>query len=211
LFRILLLASGKAFIIPYCRGIGRRTLNPTTPLELPRPLRLKDGSEVTLRHLHERDAEEVCRTLPLSHRESDFLMFLPGEFNLTVEQEREYIRERDKNPRTLLICAEVEGRIAALCGARQNGFRRYAHQAEVGITVYKVYWGLGLGRALTQFVIDWAPTVGLRKLGLRVFEDNHKAIALYRSLGFVEEGRIKDDVLRVDGRYSDTIVMGLFV
>lgn len=43
---------------------------------------------------------------------------------------------------------------------------------------------------------------------LRTFADNTRAQNLYESLGFVEEGRLKDDRQRRDGSFGDTILMG---
>lgn len=180
-------------------------------VELPRTIVLNNGINAVIRDVVESDAAEICRKLPASHIESDFLAFMPGEFQWTIEQEKKYIRDRDSNPRTSLICATVDGHLVALAGAQQEEFRRAAHRAEIGITVFKEYWNIGLGRALTDHLIKWAATVGLRKLTLRVFADNARAIALYRSLGFYEEGLLKEDVLRVDGTYSDTIMMGLML
>ena len=44
--------------------------------------------------------------------------------------------------------------------------------------------GSGLGRALTQAVIDRATTRGCRRVELDVNSENPAAMALYRSLGF---------------------------
>lgn len=179
-------------------------------VSLPRELTLNDGSRVTLRRLLESDAEQVCALLPKAHLESDFLNFMAGEFDWTADREREFIREHERHPHSIVLCAERDSNFLALCGARQPPFRRYAHQAEIGITVFKAYWGIGLGRAMMRFLIDWSRLDGLRKLTLRVFDDNVRAINLYRSLGFCEEGRLRQDVLRADGRYSDTICMARF-
>jgi RimJ/RimL family protein N-acetyltransferase len=59
-------------------------------------------------------------------------------------------------------------------------------------------------------LVEWARQAGLRKLYLKVFSDNTRAIRLYESLGFVEEGRLKGDVLRGDGTYGDTLIMSHF-
>ena len=48
---------------------------------------------------------------------------------------------------------------------------------------------------------------GLHSLQLSVFAGNEPAISLYRSLGFVEEGRRKRYVLRNDGTYDDQVMM----
>ncbi len=176
-------------------------------ISLPREITLKNGSRATLRRLRESDAELVCVLFPKSHTESDFLNFMPGEFDWTPEREREFIREHDRQPHSILLCAQCGAELLALCGARQLPFRRFAHQAEIGITVFKAHWGIGLGRHMMEFLVAWSQVEGLRKLMLRVFEDNIRAIQLYRSLGFIEEGRLREDVLRSDGSYSDTILM----
>ncbi len=47
---------------------------------------------------------------------------------------------------------------------------------------------------------------GLHRVQLEVLADNAPAIAAYRRVGFVEEGRARDDAW-VDGRFVDQIVM----
>lgn len=147
---------------------------------------------------------------PKTHEESDFLLHFPGEFDLTVEQEREFIRERREKDNAVLLTVEVDGRLVAFAGAESSRFKRQQHHAELGVTVVKAFWGMGLGRKLTECIIAWARQRGLHKLYLRVYEHNVRASALYESLGFDEEGRLKDDVLRADGRYTDVIVMAKY-
>ncbi|MHB1500065.1 MAG: GNAT family N-acetyltransferase [Candidatus Dormibacteria bacterium] len=50
--------------------------------------------------------------------------------------------------------------------------------------------------------------LGLHRLSLDVIADNQPALSLYRSLGFLEEGRLRERVLR-DGRRFDLVYMGL--
>ena len=57
------------------------------------------------------------------------------------------------------------------------------------ISVLRAYWGLGLGRALTEACIQWAKEAGYEQLELTVVAENERAIALYRKAGFVEFGR----------------------
>lgn len=51
----------------------------------------------------------------------------------------------------------------------------------------------------------------LEKLCLQVFATNSRAIALYTSLGFVEEGRQVRDIKLETGDYIDVLMMGRFV
>ena len=63
------------------------------------------------------------------------------------------------------------------------------HRAEFGISVDKDFWGLGIGRALTEACIECARAAGYLQMELEVVAENEKALSLYRSLGFVEYGR----------------------
>ena len=53
----------------------------------------------------------------------------------------------------------------------------------------KDYWGLGIGRALTEACIECAKAAGYAQLELSVVAENERAVALYESVGFVEFGR----------------------
>lgn len=84
---------------------------------------------------------------------------------------------------------------------------RIAHLGEFGITVAKSWWGRGVATRLIGELLDWSRQNGIRKINLRVRADNEAAIALYRKMGFVTEGRIARD-LRVKGEFLDTLMMG---
>ena len=51
-----------------------------------------------------------------------------------------------------------------------------------------------------------AKAFGFRRIQLGVLADNALAIALYRKLGFIEEG-IRREMLLIDGVYIDEIMM----
>jgi RimJ/RimL family protein N-acetyltransferase len=180
---------------------------PSARFDLPMSITLNDGRECVLRLMTEDDAEQLCEILPQTHVESDFLNYLPGEFAMTIEQERKFIREHNAKPRSFSVAVELEGRIIAYAGAAGDERRRFHHHAEFGLCVVKAFWRQGVGRVLTDYAIDWGRRIGLRKLYLKVFADNTNAIALYRSTGFVEEARLPGDHLRADGTYGDTIIM----
>lgn len=80
---------------------------------------------------------------------------------------------------------------------------------EVGISLRRSSWGTGVGTDAMRVLVD----VGFRHLNLdriwlTVFATNERAIASYRKVGFVEEGRWREDVWR-DGRYVDQVVMAV--
>ena len=66
--------------------------------------------------------------------------------------------------------------------------------------------------ALLVALITWAEQHPvLEKVCLQVFATNTRAIALYTSLGFKEEGRQRRDVKLETGVYVDVFLMAKFV
>jgi len=52
------------------------------------------------------------------------------------------------------------------------------------LMVRTLYRGMGIGKSLSQLVIERARAEGAKEILLFVYEDNHRAINLYRKLGF---------------------------
>lgn len=81
---------------------------------------------------------------------------------------------------------------------------------EVGILVgERAYWGRGYGtdamRALCRFAFE---EMDLHRIHLGVLEFNTRAIRAYEQVGFVVEGRLRQDAY-LGGHYYDSLVMGL--
>ena len=86
------------------------------------------------------------------------------------------------------------------------------HVVRLTIAVHQGHQGQGIGRALMHEALRWAretPTVD--KVELQVRSTNERAIALYRSLGFIEEGRKTRRLKVAPGMYLDDIYMALWV
>ncbi|NJC84256.1 GNAT family N-acetyltransferase [Planosporangium mesophilum] len=87
-------------------------------------------------------------------------------------------------------------------------WRRYArptHQPHADlekVAVDGAAQGRGVGRALTAALVDAARERGIEVLTLDARGDNDRALTLYRSLGFVEYGRLADFVAVGEHRYD---------
>ncbi len=80
----------------------------------------------------------------------------------------------------------------------------------VTIAVDPAAQGQGVGRALFEHVIRAAQAMPkIRIIELFCREDNVRAIALYASLGFVQEGRLEGRVWQEEGPYLADLVMAL--
>ena len=170
-------------------------------------IQLKDGRTCTIRECAEADAELVLELFRVVAAESDNLGRLPEEIMLTIEEEREYIRVRRDSANSIMVLAEVDARPVAIAGVEGLKLKKFAHQGEIGMSVLRECWRLGIGLAILEHLEAWALRQGLRRLYLRVYDFNEPAYRLYRTAGFSEEGRFKADVLRADGTYGDTIYM----
>ncbi|HEX6493080.1 MAG TPA: GNAT family protein [Candidatus Dormibacteraeota bacterium] len=108
------------------------------------------------------------------------------------------------------LVAVVDERIAGQLAIQRRQGRYEGHRGDLSITVAREWREQGLGRALVETAVDWARAVRLGKLTLGVFPENLRAIALYRSVGFVEEGTLRRH-LRVGATERDLVLMGLLL
>jgi RimJ/RimL family protein N-acetyltransferase len=92
--------------------------------------------------------------------------------------------------RNTLLVAEVDGRPAGTLTATGGRFRRNRGVATLTLGVLPSQQGRGVGTRLFAAVEAWARSCGLHRLELTVAEPNRRAHALYRRLGFQDEGRL---------------------
>jgi L-phenylalanine/L-methionine N-acetyltransferase len=82
-----------------------------------------------------------------------------------------------------------------------------AHAASFGIAVHDARAGRGIGARLMREMLAAADgALGLRRIELTVFDDNHRAIDLYARFGFVVEARQRAFAVR-DGELADVLSM----
>jgi RimJ/RimL family protein N-acetyltransferase len=173
---------------------------------------LKDGASVVIRLACVDDAEAMLAftrgMLPEARR---CVVTTLEEFDVTVEQEQERLREREEEGSFSLVAVDGEEIVGSLSVNRKNR-KRMAHAVWFGMSIREVWRGRGLGSALLQRVVDWAEAEpGVLKISLDVFADNERAIGLYRKFGFVEEGRLVRETQREPGEFVDNLVMARFV
>lgn len=171
---------------------------------------LKNGKEALLRNGTAADGATVLENFNLTHAETDFLLSYPGEKGFTTEQEANFLDEKEKSANEVEIVAFVDGKVAGTAGIDAvNGRYKTKHRAEFGISIAKEYWGLGLGKALTEACIACAKEAGYTQLELDVVAENESALALYRKVGFVEYGRNPRGFNSRIGGYQELVYMRL--
>ncbi len=90
-------------------------------------------------------------------------------------------------PRGALLLAWVDGALAGCCALRPLDGSDYSNAAEMKrLYVRPPFRGLGLGRQLTEGILDAARKSGYSCVLLDTLDDMESARALYEDLGFVE-------------------------
>jgi ribosomal protein S18 acetylase RimI-like enzyme len=87
--------------------------------------------------------------------------------------------------------------------------RAGAEHADFAMAVAAAHRGLGVGGALLDAAVAWCRATALSKISCQVWPHNGAALALYRSRGFLIEGRLRRHWRRRNGQLWDAIAMGL--
>lgn len=171
-----------------------------------------DEKEIVLRSAREDEAQMLIDYLKTVTGETRFLMCESDEVKFTKEDEEKFINNHNASDDSMLILAFVDGNYVGNCSfERKTGSKRYAHRAGIGIALFQKYTGQGLGKLMLSVLLEEIRKFGFEQVELTVVSNNTKAIHLYKSLGFIECGRLHDANKYDDGTYADDIFMLLQV
>jgi len=100
-------------------------------------------------------------------------------------------------------------------GSTRVGYFRTSHwdranrRVMIGCDIHPEYRGRGIARAAyLPFLRHLFLDLNLNKVSLEVLENNDRARRLYEALGFVLEGRKRQEIWR-EGRYLDSALMSI--
>ena len=173
----------------------------------PHYVTLTNGRPALIRFVEPKDAEPLIDHV--NDVGSEMVYIMTERLPITPEEERELLRKINRNL-TLFLVATLEGKIVGSADIQRGRHAKNAHTASLGIAISKEARGLGLGKAMMDDLLRWARNEKVRKVTLRVFASNDRAISLYRSFGFEEEGRLKGEVI-LGGQPVDELLMALWL
>lgn len=131
-------------------------------------------------------------------------------YNRSPGDERRNLKSMRRDPNAAVFVAETPAGVVGRLSIARDGNPVSHHVAELGLMVSFAERRRGIGTALIEEAIKWARGSSVTKLELHVFPHNEPAIALYRKLGFAEEGRRRSHY-RIAGHYVDAILMALYL
>ena len=171
---------------------------------------LVGGVELLVRNAVASDARALHETMQRTHAQTDYLLSYPDEQSDDDEQEARSLEETERSGNEVELVAIIDGRIVGSAGVSAVRRRRkVAHRARFGISILKEYWGMGIGRMLTDVSIDCARQAGYTQLELEVVADNERAVSLYRCAGFEEFGRNPRGYRSAAAGYQEIVHMRL--
>ncbi|KAI0317505.1 acyl-CoA N-acyltransferase [Amylostereum chailletii] len=132
----------------------------------------------------------------------DFIVPRPDSFRDVIA------RWGNDTPLFSIVEETDSGAFVGQTSLRWEGFpvNRDAH---VGIAIHRAFRGRGYGKEIMRWTVQHGfRTMGLHRISLGVFESNVSAIALYKSVGFAQEG-VKRKAHWFNGKWEDLIWMGL--
>ena len=171
-------------------------------------LALRDGRSCVLRSVEPGDAGNMLQYMKIMLGETPFLLRTPEEFNYTEEEEAAILLRRKEDPRCLMLAAVLDGQIIACADVQSHGNKsRVLHRAELGISVRKDFWRLGIGSALMERLLAFAAGAGYEQVELTVETKNRRAVSLYHRFGFTVYGTRPHGMKYPDGSYDNDYLM----
>ncbi|OQP87668.1 GNAT family N-acetyltransferase [Rhizobium rhizosphaerae] len=159
---------------------------------------------ITIEPIREDHVEGFHKALDMVARERLYLTFLEAP---PLESTRAFVRDNIASGHPQMV-ALAQGQVVGWCDIRRVDRPTRAHCGILGMGILPGFRDRGLGRRLILRTIAAGWEAGLSRIELECHHDNPRAAALYRKVGFREEGLARKAIL-IDGRFIDAIQMAL--
>jgi RimJ/RimL family protein N-acetyltransferase len=168
----------------------------------------RDGRNWALRPARPTDARGLAALFAAVRAEGRWLLTPPSA--LSPPSEAFFIGEMIRSHDGLTLVAEAEGEVIGnvLVSVERNTVS--SHVGTLSIVVAAAWRDVGIGSDMVRTAQGWCAANGLLKLGLAVFPDNVRAIAVYEHAGFVREGLRRRQYRAEGGALRDELLMAWF-
>jgi ribosomal protein S18 acetylase RimI-like enzyme len=128
-----------------------------------------------------------------------------AEFDHSVREYRDLFQHSVNNNGARLAAVADRDVVGSIRIARINTPARL-HVAYLAMAVAASWRRKGIGASLVSEALRWAASAQIEKVTLGVYASNSAAVALYRKVGFLEEGRLLRQSKKASG-YEDEVLM----
>lgn len=175
-----------------------------------RTIKLSSGEEIVIRRWELQDIPGLYRLMQAVFQEGKGM--LTKVLPLTMEDLfREWHMQLSENQATFVALAgEQKDQVIGWSRGERRSLPSLRHSAILWLGVAESFRSKGIGAELIRESFTWAKEQGIERLELGVRGSNRAAQALYKKMGFQEEGR-KIRAIKTESGYEDDIWMCAYI
>lgn len=172
-----------------------------------RTFKTQKGRKIVIRYPRWEDLDQLVDCMnELSHE--DTYVAYSGE-EVTKGEEMQFLYRafsEMEQRRGVYLFAFIDDLLVAECDFAAHPRRRFAHVADIVISVRTSYRDEGIGKMLLECALEEAKRIGVKVLTLTCFLENERAIHIYESFGFQRLGILPKSIY-YRGQYVDKLLM----
>ncbi len=167
----------------------------------------KNGQVITIRPAQQNDSCAILDTVRSNAMERSYVLM--EQYGKDVESEKEYIGELDSKKNLLIVSVSGDEVVGCLAALQADAGRRpeTSHILHVGLHLKEAFRGLGIGRYLLEYGIDWAREAQFKRLEANIFTTNKRSLSMFQKCGFTEEG-VRQNRIRIGRDFISEVLMG---
>lgn len=170
---------------------------------------LKDGTNAVLKTPELQNAKTLLDNVKITAVETEYFSRTIDDWeDFTVEDEGKWIANVRESDNAVVITCFINGEAVGNCDITFKTGSKVFYRATVGIAIQKKYWGIGIGSAMFEELINAAKEhKGTEIVDLEFVEGNNRAKALYEKFGFKVVSSKPNFFKMKDGTYQNLVYM----
>lgn len=173
---------------------------------------LHNGEKVTIRVPESSDASDLILIVKQADSETKFMSRKSGEFQVSLEQEKEILSNRIQDEYNTMFVAEYNHSLVGQCSVgRAKKGSRSEHRANIAFFLLKEHWGKGIAASMMRECIQWCKNHGMQQIELDVVKENERAVQLLKHFGFKIIGEMPNTFLYENGTHANAYLMVLIL
>lgn len=173
---------------------------------------MSEALDVVIREATPDDAAALLQLSQQVAQETEYLVMDETGMALSAEMLAMHLESLYESPNNLLLLAFVDDQLVGNASVKASNDYRIAHIGEIGISILKEFWGIGLGSLLMEEILYWAQDSQLiRRLELTVQVQNTRAVHLYQKFGFQLEATMARGARNDQGEFLAVHLMSLLI
>lgn len=127
---------------------------------------------------------------------------------VTVADRQAWFDAHNPDKRPLVVAENAHGDMLGWASLSDLYARPAYHiSSEISVYVDKAAKGQGVGRVLTNYLLELAPSCGVRQVVALIFGHNQPSLTMFGKLGFEQWGKYPQ-VCDMDGFIADVMILG---